>query len=145
MVNLRLKSRAKGAKAPSQNCIAEELGAFAGNKTVLLRRGGRRSGNHALQLNLECSVVSLDATANRDMSRVSGYPDRKLTFLLIDESIWSKQLWIHSQHINASEHGLHSLLLDDLNRYLVNLSAVADKDLKAPAHLERLCADEIDR
>src|SRR5688572_28733431 len=141
----RLEFPRKDAKAPSQNCIAEELSAFAsfaGNRKRLLR-GTRRIGNHFFQLDVESAVVGLDASADRNVSRVSGHPDRKLAILLVDEPLWSKQLRIYSKHINASKHRLHPLLLNNLDGNLVNLSAVADEDLETLADFEWLRADEI--
>src|SRR5262245_33678159 len=105
----------------------------------------RRIVDHALEFDVESSVISLDAAADRNVSRIGSHPDRKLTFLCVDESLWSKQFGIDSQHVNATKHRLHSLLFDDRDRNLVNLPAVADVDLETLADLERLRADEIDR
>src|SRR6185503_17224506 len=87
----------------------------------------------AFQFNIKRAVISLYASADRNMLRVVSDPDRELAFLIVNQSLWSKQLRIHTEHIDAPEDRLHPLLLNHLHRNFVDATAVANKDFKSLA------------
>src|ERR1043166_862164 len=76
--------------------------------------------------------------------RVVSDPDRKLALLVVDQSLWSKQLRIHSQHVNLTQNRVHPLLLNYLHRNPVDPPAVANKDFETLADSEWLRANEVD-
>src|SRR5829696_2666818 len=99
----------------------------------------------ALEVYIKRAVIGFDTSADRNVPGVVGKPDRKLALLFVHQPIRSKELRVHSQYINATEDGFHSLLLDNSNRDRIDPAAITDEDLKSFSHLERLCANEIDR
>src|SRR5688572_6195364 len=97
--------------------------------TDLLRSSGR-VGNDALQFDIESAVLGLRPSGYRNVPFIRGHPDRKLALVFVHQPSWSKQLRIDAQHVDAAKHRLHSFLLDDLHRNLVNAAAVADEDVE---------------
>src|ERR1043165_7950221 len=106
---------------------------------------GSRAGDYTLEFDVEGAVISFDAAADGNASRVVGEPNGKLTLFFIDQSLWSKQLRIHAHCVDAAEHRIHALLLHDLDRNRIDVSAVANIDVEVLADREWLRANEIDR
>src|SRR6185503_5491556 len=70
-----------------------------------LTGGGGRFGD-ALELDIKRAVVSLDATTDRNVSLVVSDPHRKLTLLVVDETIRPKQFRLNVKHLNATKNRL---------------------------------------
>src|SRR5689334_17331990 len=105
---------------------------------------GRSARDDTFQLDVERAVVSLDVAADRNVTRIVGYPKRELALLIFNQSLWSKQFRVHAQGIDAAEHRVHALSLHDLHGNGVDASTVTDIDVEALADLEWLCANEVD-
>src|SRR6185503_11727403 len=98
----------------------------------------------ALELDIKRAVVGFDSSTDRNVALVVSDPDRKLTLLVIDESIWPKELRIHVKHINFAKDRLHAFFRDHFHRDRVDASAVADKDIESFSYFELLGTNEID-